>query len=254
MFFSSETMHSVWRMQSILALCFFLFSLSSATQICQDSESSCSIITCGAPGKDGLPGVDGMTGPKGEKGDAGPPGLPGAIGPKGPQGPPGKKGEKEESGASELEALKIQMSTLLGTFNSLKSKLEQRKKALTFYKGATAAGDKIFVSRGEKANYNNAKAACTKAGGQLASPQDTLENDAVLEIVKEYKLSPFLGMNAIGNEGSFRNPNGEMIKYSNWNDKEPNDDLGKEDCIVMSDNGKWNDKSCDEMHLIICEF
>ncbi|XP_073430891.1 mannose-binding protein A-like [Dendrobates tinctorius] len=256
MFSCSEVIPRVWKMQVILALCFLLFCVSSATEVCQDSQSSCSIITCGAPGKDGQPGVDGKNGSKGEKGDTGPPGLQGAIGPEGPQGkqgPPGQKGEKGESGAAELEALKRQMSALNGRLNSLQLKLEQQKKAFTFYKEVTAAGDKIYVSKGEQATYNHAKSACTNAGGQLASPQNAEENKAVLEFRKVYNVSPVLGINDLVNEGSFRYQNGELIRYSNWSDKEPNN-TGEEDCVEMYDNGKWNDKSCNEKRLIICEF
>ncbi|XP_069611911.1 pulmonary surfactant-associated protein D-like [Ranitomeya imitator] len=244
-------------MEALLAVCFLLFCVSSATEVCYDSQNGCSIITCGAPGKDGQPGVDGKNGSIGEKGDTGPPGLQGAIGPEGPQGkqgPPGQKGEKGESGAAGLEALKLQLSTLNGRFNSLQLKLEQQKKALTFYKEATAAGDKIFVSKGEQATYNDAKLACTNAGGQLASPQNAEENKAVLDFCKMYKVFPYLGINDLLIEGSFRYPNGEMLSYSNWSDKEPNNDQGVEDCVEMYDNGKWNDKNCNEKRLIICEF
>ncbi|XP_073430890.1 pulmonary surfactant-associated protein D-like isoform X2 [Dendrobates tinctorius] len=241
-------------MQVILALCFLLFCVSSATQVCQDTQSSCSIITCGAPGKDGQPGVDGKNGSKGEKGDTGPPGLQGAIGPEGRQGQQGPPGEKGESGAAGYEALKLQMSALNGRLNSLQLKLEQQKKAFTFYKEATAAGDKIYVSKGEQAIYNDAKSACTNAGGQLASPQNAEENKAVLEFRKVYNVSPYLGINDLVNEGSFRYPNGELIRYSNWNAKEPNNDNGVEDCVEMYENGNWNDKNCNEKRLIICEF
>ncbi|CAJ0932376.1 unnamed protein product [Ranitomeya imitator] len=133
-------------------------------------------------------------------------------------------------------------------------KMDYRQTALTFYKEATAAGDKIFVSKGEQATYNDAKLACTNAGGQLASPQNAEENKAVLDFCKMYKVFPYLGINDLLIEGSFRYPNGEMLSYSNWSDKEPNNDQGVEDCVEMYDNGKWNDKNCNEKRLIICEF
>lgn len=228
--------------------------MSSATQICEDTQGSYSIIKCGVPGKDGKPGINGF---KGDKGNRGPPGLQGIAGPPGPkglQGPQGQRGEKGESGASALGALKNEISSLTGKLNSLESKLKQQGNAFSFNKAATTAGGKIYVTNGEQTNYNDAKATCANEGGQLASPQNIVENTAVQKLSTRYKLAPFLGINDILIEGSFRYPNGELIGFSNWQDKEPNDDFGVEDCVEMYDTGKWNDKSCNEIRLVICEF
>lgn len=228
--------------------------MSSATQICQDADGSCSIIKCGAPGKDGKPGINGS---KGEKGDRGPPGSSGISGPPGPiglQGPPGERGEKGESGVPALGALRSEISTLTGKLNSLESKLNQLRKALTIFKGATTAGDKIYVTNGEQRNYNDAKKTCTSEGGQLASPRNIVENNAVHKLSTRYKLAPFLGINDIKEEGSFRYPDGKKIDFSNWSANEPNDDFGVEDCVEILVSGKWNDKNCNEKRLVICEY
>ncbi|KAG8552545.1 hypothetical protein GDO81_004571 [Engystomops pustulosus] len=209
-------------------------------------------------------------------------GIAGPAGTNGKPGPPGPRGEKGDSAASELEALKKevssltgrlnsqqskiekydkeiaaikkQASTLNGRVNSLQSKLEKHDKVFTFIAGAKTAGDKIYVSKGEQANYNDAKAACTKAKGELPSPQNVAENEAVQSFIKLYKIDPFLGINDLKTEGTFTYPNGEKLKYTNWKDGEPNDNFGVEDCVEMYDTGKWNDKNCNEKRLIICEF
>ncbi|XP_069837969.1 pulmonary surfactant-associated protein D-like [Dendropsophus ebraccatus] len=252
----TKLMHSTWRMQLFLVLSFLLFSVSSASQICADG-GSCSVFTCGAPGKDGIPGVNGKDGLKGEKGDRGPPGSPGIAGPPGPQGiqgPQGQKGEKGESAIAELEGLKLKVSVLNGRLNALESMVKLQEKAQTYLNGAETAGNKIFVTKGDKANYDNAKTACTSKGGQLASPRNALENSAVNKISTQYKAAPFLGINDIQQEGTFRYPDGGIISYSNWQPGEPNNDHGVEDCVEMYDTGKWNDKNCGEIRLIICEF
>ncbi|XP_075073242.1 pulmonary surfactant-associated protein D-like [Mixophyes fleayi] len=245
----------------ILCVLLFLPLVLSSTQICHDPDHNAySIITCGAPGKDGQPGTAGKNGLKGEKGEqglpgpAGPPGVAGPPGPRGEQGPAGQKGDKGNSGASALEDLKMQISVLNGQLSELQSKLTKQKAAFTYFKGRATSGERFYVSNGEKANYNDARDACAKAGSQLASPRNAAENQAVLAIRSQYRLSPFLGINDLQTQGTFRYPGGEKIAYSNWSPGEPNNDHGVEHCVEMYDNGKWNDKSCKEKRLIICEF
>ncbi|KAM3913288.1 pulmonary surfactant-associated protein D-like [Leptodactylus fuscus] len=222
-------------------------NVSFAKQICPDSKSACAKLTC-PPGKDGLPGVNGLNG---EKGDRGAPGLPGIAGPTGPQGergPAGPRGEKGESGNP------VEITSLNRRLGTLESKLEQYAKALTFFKDITIAGDKIYVTKGAQGNYKDGKAECTNGRGQLATPQNALENKAVQEIAAQYKVFPFLGITDIDTEGTFRYPDGKTISYSNWAKGEPNNDKGVEDCVEMYFDGYWNDKNCDEKRLIICEY
>ncbi|XP_056423934.1 pulmonary surfactant-associated protein D-like [Hyla sarda] len=232
-------------------------SLVYSTEICQ--ETNYTIIKCGAPGKDGLPGTQGINGLNGEKGaqgpvgPAGPPGLEGRPGPKGEKGPQGEKGERGDSGASVLEALKLQLGVLDGKVTKLQSNLVSLRKAFALYRGVKLAGDKIYISDDTQAVYDVAKSTCTMAGAQLASPQNNDENQAVLTIRTQYGVSPYLGINDIMTEGTYRLPNGNVISYTNWAPNEPNQGAG-EDCVEMYDTGKWNDRSCGEKRLVICEF
>ncbi|XP_056423932.1 pulmonary surfactant-associated protein D-like [Hyla sarda] len=232
-------------------------ALVYSTEICYETDYT--LIKCGAPGKDGLPGTHGKNGLNGEKGErgpigpAGPPGLDGRPGPKGEQGPQGVKGERGDSGASVLEALKLQLGLLDGRIMKMQSNLVSLRKAFALYKGVKIAGDKIYISDGTQAVYDVAKSTCTMAGAQLASPQNSDENQAVLAIRTQYGVSPFLGINDIMTEGTFRYSNGEVISYTNWAPNEPNQS-GAENCVEMYETGKWNDRSCGEKRLVICEF
>ncbi|XP_053305847.1 pulmonary surfactant-associated protein D-like [Spea bombifrons] len=251
-------------MKSLHIFCIMALSVDlvrSSVQICQDTNEESFTIACGSPGKDGLPGRDGNVGPKGDKGDQGPRGITGQSGPqgppgvpgeRGPQGPPGPKGDTGDSGASALEALKAQVNANEQELRSLKTALEAQKKAL--FLNSRSSGEKIYISKDVEVTYREAVQICSRAGGQLASPQNNAENDAVLAISLEKKKRPFLGINDIQLEGSFRYPNGQAIGYSNWYPREPNDDYGVEDCVEMYDTGKWNDKNCEEKRLVICEF
>uniref|UniRef100_A0A8C3SZG0 C-type lectin domain-containing protein n=1 Tax=Chelydra serpentina TaxID=8475 RepID=A0A8C3SZG0_CHESE len=44
------------------------------------------------------------------------------------------------------------------------------------------------------------------------------------------------------------------LGYSNWASNEPNNSEGIEDCVEVHSSGNWNDRSCAEKRLIICEY
>ncbi|XP_053305848.1 pulmonary surfactant-associated protein D-like [Spea bombifrons] len=249
-------------MKSLYIFCIMALSVDlvqSRVQICQDAKNESFTIACGFPGKDGLPGRDGNVGPKGDKGDQGPQGITGPTGPqgppgvpgeRGPQGPPGSKGDRGDSAASALEALRYQVNSIE---QQLRSALEAQKKALVFNKG-TSSGDKMYISSDVEVTYGEAVQMCSKAGGQLATPKNSAENDAVRTIAVEKNKRYFLGINDIDFEGSFRYLNGQTIGYSNWLSGEPNDYRQAEDCAEMFVNGKWGDIWCQERKPVICEF
>ncbi|XP_062833046.1 pulmonary surfactant-associated protein D [Anolis carolinensis] len=115
-----------------------------------------------------------------------------------------------------------------------------------------SAGEKLFASSAAEGNYETAKVACSHFGGQIASPRNEAENNAIVKIIAKLGKSAFLGMNDIETEGNFIHLNGEHIGYTNWAPGEPNS--AQEDCIEIYTYGKWNDKSCAEIRIIVCEF
>ncbi|KAG6935572.1 surfactant protein D [Chelydra serpentina] len=115
-------------------------------------------------------------------------------------------------------------------------------------------GEKIFKTEGSEGNFETSKATCSQAGGLLASPRNSAENSAIQQIAARHKKLPFLGINDIQTEGTFRHLNGEALGYSNWASNEPNNSEGIEDCVEVHSSGNWNDRSCAEKRLIICEY
>ncbi|KAM4636534.1 pulmonary surfactant-associated protein D-like [Discoglossus pictus] len=189
----------------------------------------------------------GPQGPPGPKGSQGPPG------PQGPRGEQGPEGEKDLACAAECRSASQQIQR----FEGLLSELQLRIKIISrvaIFNGGSSFGQKLYVSKGEEGNYDDAKSACSKDGGQVASPRSAEENEAVLKLVKKHSKSAFLGINDIETEGVFRHLNGELVTYSNWNPGEPNNQGGSEDCVEIFTTGKWNDKNCRDKRLIICEF
>ncbi|KAJ7324379.1 hypothetical protein JRQ81_017399 [Phrynocephalus forsythii] len=224
--------------------------------------------TQGPQGKSGAPGPTGTQGPvgeKGTKGDAGPKGSQGTTGvqgpagktgspgPKGDKGSVGEKGTKGDSALSEVSLMKKQISALEGQLKALQASFAKYQKVATFPGGRTV-GNKVFITSGYEGNFDDMKQRCLQAGGQLASPRNAAENAAVQQIALLYQKPVFLGITDIQTEGKFKYLNGDTIVYSNWHPGEPNNDKGTEDCVELYGNGKWNDKSCGEKRLIVCEF
>ncbi|XP_067323074.1 pulmonary surfactant-associated protein D-like [Anolis sagrei] len=219
----------------------------------------------GNPGAPGLKGDQGSVGEKGAKGDVGARGLQGAAGPQGPvgntgppgskgdKGSPGEKGTKGDSGLSEVNLMKNQVTALEGQLKALQASFTKYQKVAAF-PGGRIVGNKVFITSGYEGNFDDLKQRCQQAGGQLASPRNSAENTAIKDIVVLYQKSAFLGITDIQTEGTFRYLNGETIVYSNWQTGEPNNDHNQEDCVEVYVSGKWNDKSCGEKKLIICEF
>uniref|UniRef100_L7N1D0 C-type lectin domain-containing protein n=1 Tax=Myotis lucifugus TaxID=59463 RepID=L7N1D0_MYOLU len=208
----------------------------------------------GAPGERGAPGSAGAAGPAGPPGPQGPPGARGPPGLKGDRGAPGERGAKGESGLPDIAALRRQVEALQGQVGRLQGAFLQCKKVELFPNGRDV-GQKVFKSAGFEKPFQEAEQVCTQAGGQLPSPRSAAENEALQHLLEaENKGAAFLSMTDSQTEGRFTYPGGEPLVYSNWAPGEPNNNGDNEDCVEIFTNGKWNDKSCGEKRLVICEF
>uniref|UniRef100_A0A674IJ19 C-type lectin domain-containing protein n=1 Tax=Terrapene triunguis TaxID=2587831 RepID=A0A674IJ19_9SAUR len=218
-------------------------SNSNPAQVVQKwDQNACTLVVCG-PAQNGLPGSDGKDGPKGEKGDQGLrgiPGLPGKDGSPGPKGDIGAEGPKGDCGGRGKQSLTMYCTSVFFL-------------AWIFING-NSAGEKTFQANGSEGDFETSKATCSQAGGLIASPRNSAENSAIQQIVVRHNKAAYIGINDIQTEGSFKYLNGEAIGYSNWAPGEPNNVGGIEDCVEVYPDGRWNDKSCNEKRLIICEF
>lgn len=120
------------------------------------------------------------------------------------------------------------------------------------FPNSTRAGEKIYVTNGAEGDFETAKLTCNHFGSQIASPKNADENKAVLKLSAMLGRKAFLGMNDQETEGDFKHLSGNPMEYANWAPNEPNGE--HEDCIEMYMDGKWNDNSCNNSMLIICEF
>nr|XP_044993703.1 pulmonary surfactant-associated protein D [Jaculus jaculus] len=207
----------------------------------------------GASGERGAPGIAGAAGPAGAVGPQGAPGSRGTPGLKGDKGAPGDRGAKGESGIADNVALQSQVRSIKGQLQQLEAALSRYKKAELFPNGRSV-GDKIFKTVGSEKPFEDAKAQCEQAGGQLATPRSEAENAALQQLITVHNKAAFLSMTRVNSEGKFTYPSGESLGYSNWVPGEPNNNGGAENCVEIFTNGKWNDRDCGELRLVVCEF
>ncbi|XP_054838119.1 pulmonary surfactant-associated protein D-like [Eublepharis macularius] len=219
---------------------------------CQEKTNTCPFIP-GIPGSNGFPGPAGEKGDQGIQGIQGPPGKAGPPGPKGDQGPLGERGPKGDHGGKELQGLQSEVAALRKQLDDLAVTVTKNQNAHLFPNGRSV-GRKIFKTDGSQGNFEASKATCFQAGGQLASPRNSSENTAIQQIIARHNKAAYLGINDMQSEGTFTYLCGDAIVYMNWANEEPNNAGGKEDCVEMYLDGKWNDRSCTERRLIVCEF
>ncbi|XP_040848394.1 mannose-binding protein A-like [Ochotona curzoniae] len=239
---------------SVLLLC--VARASSETKTCLDAEKTCSVVACSVPVTNGTPGRDGRDGPKGEKGEPGQ-GLRGIQGPPGKMGPPGSigvpgapglKGQKGDRGDN--SAIEAKLANLESELRNLKAQLDHTKKLQAFSLGKKS-GQKLYLTNGEKLPFHKVKELCEGHQAIVATPRNDKENQAIQKVAKD---SAFLGITDEKIEGQFTYVTGGRLAYSNWKKDEPNDHGSGEDCVVLTQDGLWNDISCSTSFLAVCEF
>ncbi|KAM4636300.1 mannose-binding protein A-like isoform 2-T2 [Discoglossus pictus] len=222
---------------------------------------SCQALSDTSPMCPGLNGRDGRDGANGLKGDPGPPGetgalgakgnigAPGKAGPTGPKGNQGDKGGRGEKGDRE--------SNLENRIISLENSVSVLNGTVHFQMTQTTSGNKMYSLSWREDNFARAQVVCEKFGGTLPMPMNNDESSAIYLLAKVVhtvaKKSIFLGMNDIKQEGVFVYPDGKKITYTNWNHKEPNGGRS-ENCIQITDHGKWIDITCERINQVVCEF
>ncbi|XP_060094339.1 low affinity immunoglobulin epsilon Fc receptor [Heteronotia binoei] len=104
----------------------------------------------------------------------------------------------------------------------------------------------------ESMHWSLAEKFCDDQGGHLVVINDNSEQ-AFLESKKKVS-SYWIGLHDMKSENMFIWVNDSPLKYSHWFPGEPNDYGHGEDCVMMQNNGYWNDYGCgNEVAGSICE-
>lgn len=118
------------------------------------------------------------------------------------------------------------------------------------------AGDRDYCAYSTPVAWPAAKHACAEKGGRLATFGSREEHHALWAA-----LGPPIGA-AEGiwfglsepQEGAWQWQDGTAASFTRWNQGEPNDDGGDEDCAEwILGTGKWNDAPCFASRPYVCE-
>ncbi|XP_053548845.1 pulmonary surfactant-associated protein A-like [Bombina bombina] len=164
---------------------------------------------------------------------------------------PGIPANKGDAGLGALVPMvtEFQKQELL----QLKDQLNSFEKALQLNGKIQKVGKKILATNGKEVDFATSKTTCEAIGGNIATPMNDEENNAILTFVKEHNRYAFLGVKEGLVPGKFSYLDGTPVTYTNWYKNEPNS-KGQEQCVEMYTDGKWNDKGCNQNRLTICEF
>lgn len=67
----------------------------------------------------------------------------------------------------------------------------------------------------------------------------------------------FSGLSDRASEGEYYWPDCSMASnftLSNWDVQQPSDTTGSENCVLLQDNGKINDRDCSQSFAYVCEI
>uniref|UniRef100_A0A8C4M3D2 C-type lectin domain-containing protein n=1 Tax=Equus asinus asinus TaxID=83772 RepID=A0A8C4M3D2_EQUAS len=106
------------------------------------------------------------------------------------------------------------------------------------------------------ASWVEAQRSCASAGAHLVIVNDLDEQDFVSRNVRGRGY--WLGLRAVRRAEKIQGYqwiDGVPLSFSHWNQGEPNDAQGREDCVMMLRTGMWNDARCEdkERDSWICE-
>ncbi|XP_070540818.1 uncharacterized protein [Ptychodera flava] len=116
---------------------------------------------------------------------------------------------------------------------------------------------KLFTA---KKSWFDAQTRCQSldGGADLAAITDQSLQDFINnEFINNGGTSVWIGVHDQDSENEFKYTTGEPATYFAWQVNQPNDDIMTEDqdCVAAfrSNNGRWEDKNCDDEYQYICE-
>ncbi|MBF0344872.1 MAG: PKD domain-containing protein, partial [Nitrospirae bacterium] len=113
--------------------------------------------------------------------------------------------------------------------------------------------------------WPDAKVYCENLGGYLATVTSDSENKFLIDkllpadFFDSTNNSCWLGATDVETEGTWKWVTGEKWDFTSWAFGEPNNEGGNENCLLYYSKyghiyNLWNDGSCSNAHLLICEW
>lgn len=185
-----------------------------------------------------------LGGPAGNPGPRGPPGASGKRGKKGDQAP---AGEDSEDALSELQVMKFKLIKLRTRVDILEGKW------------LNASNGYWYKYLSSKMPWRSAKQGCEKIGAVLATigARDVGILDFLAkELLSGYDAEAWIGLHDLEKEGDWVWLDGVVSTEANtrWEEGEPNNTGGDEDCGIANSKGNVNDLLCTESRYALCEM
>ncbi|MCP4132262.1 MAG: hypothetical protein GY754_14925 [bacterium] len=122
-------------------------------------------------------------------------------------------------------------------------------------------GNHAYCAYRAHSTWNDAFDKCKATGGHLVVIDNQSEMNAIKEILCSqwgFSGNLWIGLNDIEREGLWQWASGELPTYGNWRSGQPDNKKGDskdgEDCVEWySDNGTWNDRSCNHKRGYLCK-
>ncbi|XP_034741186.1 galactose-specific lectin nattectin-like [Etheostoma cragini] len=121
----------------------------------------------------------------------------------------------------------------------------------------TQFGSRCFAFYIQTKTWLDAETFCIAAGGNLASirsaEEQTFLKDFINKVSGTQNPSWIGGSDAV-KEGTWMWSDGSKFNYKSWNEGQPDNWLGQENCLVMSwlSTGNWNDWVCYNQASFVC--
>ncbi len=114
-------------------------------------------------------------------------------------------------------------------------------------------GEHGYMICSQGRSWTDARAACEVNGHAFLKVDDAEENAFLVEQLKTFGGSAWMGLNDREQERKFVWADGSEPEFLSWAGNEPND-AGGEDCAhFWHNNGTWNDQSCSAKLAYVCE-
>jgi hypothetical protein len=158
-----------------------------------------------------------------------------------------------------------ELLTMNGRWNDTRCELQQGylcqqavKKPLDCGNGGRAVGGDKYCYVAQASTYAEAKKACAKRGGSLASiTSEDVSKEIQAALEQRFKVPRFwIGLNDLAEQGTWAWPDGKPLTHAasgNWKPGEPNN-FGREGCVeLFTDTWQWNDLDCGVELPSMCE-
>ncbi|KAM3924440.1 hepatic lectin-like isoform 2-T2 [Leptodactylus fuscus] len=144
------------------------------------------------------------------------------------------------------------------TVNSLKEKMKEiehaAKKKFTCESGWYLFDRKCYFFTNTNSNWHRARTTCVQKNADLAVINNENEQRFIGGITGNNAY--WIGLTDIEAEGNWTWVDGTDYKtsFKFWKPNEPNSYGGKEDCVQLVKEAKWNDRACDDTNnFAVCE-